>query len=150
MAKKKAVETDVTQEATAVEATPEVKRGRGRKSDEIEQHGVRRPSVGTATRKVWDIIEENLGPNNVIPTRGDVIEKAAAVGINNATASTQYGRFRKFHGLTEEPRSRKSTAATPVPDAVEGTPASSQHPEEVVETDGVVLSDDNEEDIIND
>ena len=88
-------------------------KGRGRKSDEPEAYGVRRPGEGTTTRAIWDLVDSMLGTDNEIPTRKSVMDAAAEKGLNISTASTQYGKYRIFHGLGPEPKAPKVDAETP-------------------------------------
>jgi hypothetical protein len=49
------------------------------------------PKPGTTSRRIWDIAEENP-----TWTRTQVIEEAVRQGFNRATASTQYGKWKKL------------------------------------------------------
>ena len=62
---------------------------------------VTRPKDGTKTGQVWAIADKlsQEGDNTVPATRGDVMKAGEAAGLNPATIATQYGRWRKFHGL---------------------------------------------------
>jgi hypothetical protein len=53
-----------------------------------QQNGVTRPSAGSITGRVGRP-----------PTRREVIAKGVAEGINENTLHTQYGHWRKFHGI---------------------------------------------------
>ncbi len=76
-----------------------------------KQNDVTRPKDGTKTGQVWAIADKlsGEGDSTVPATRGDVMKACEAAGLNQATAATQYGRWRKFHGLG---RTAKA-AATP-------------------------------------
>ena len=63
------------------------------------QNGVTRPGEGTVTGRVWEIADELSAQEGEPAKRGDVLKATEAEGINPATAATQYGRWRKFHGL---------------------------------------------------
>ena len=65
------------------------------------QNEVTRPKDGTKTGQVWAIADKlsEEGDNTVPATRGDVMKAGEAAGLNSATIATQYGRWRKFHGL---------------------------------------------------
>lgn len=63
------------------------------------QNDVTRPTAGTITGRVWelaDALHEALGRP---PSRREVMAKGATEGINEATLSTQYGHWRRFHGI---------------------------------------------------
>ena len=66
------------------------------------QNGVTRPKSGTKTGRIWEISDELSASQGKPVARKDVLEKAQAEGINVATAATQYGRWRKYHGLGKE------------------------------------------------
>lgn len=62
------------------------------------QNGVTRPKAGTQTGNVW-AISDKLSTNEAPAGRKEVLAEAIAKGINGSTAATQYGRWRKYHGL---------------------------------------------------
>jgi len=62
------------------------------------QNGVTRPSENTKTGIVWGIADK-LSTNEAPANRADVLAATAKKEINPATAATQYGRWRKYHGL---------------------------------------------------
>jgi len=62
------------------------------------QNGVTRPKAGTKTGRVWEIADE-LSTSDGPAARKDVMAASEAEGLNTATIATQYGRWRKFHGL---------------------------------------------------
>lgn len=64
-----------------------------------EQNGVRRPKAGTATGTVWEICDELSAAAGKPAARGDVMQAGKEKNLNPATVATQYGRWRKFHGL---------------------------------------------------
>jgi len=64
-----------------------------------EQHGIVRPKTGTKTGRVWEIADELSKKAKKPASRKSVLEKTGAEEINGATAATQYGRWRKYHGL---------------------------------------------------
>ncbi len=73
----------------------------------IEQNGITRPGPGTSTGKVWDIADKISAKLKAPAPRADVLKEAETAGINAATASTQYGKWRKFNGLKAEPKAKK-------------------------------------------
>lgn len=54
--------------------------------------GISRPKEGTKTGRIWEIAD-SIGAE---ATREQVLAVAAEEGINPATASTQFGRWKKF------------------------------------------------------
>lgn len=64
------------------------------------QHGVTRPKAGSKTGMVWEIADKMSAKLKEPAGRGAVIEAATAKEINPSTAATQYGRWRKYNGLT--------------------------------------------------
>lgn len=103
-----AVETPATAAqpaAPAPAATPDAvgsKKGKKEAKPKVElvtQNNVSRPQDGTRTARVWEIADELSAAAGKPCKRKEVIEKALAEDLNAATAATQYGRWRKFHGL---------------------------------------------------
>ena len=72
-------------------------------------NGVSRPKSGSKTGRIWEIADTLSTAKGAPAPRKEVLEAALAEDINLATAATQYGRWRKYHGLGDEPKS------TPVP-----------------------------------
>jgi hypothetical protein len=74
--------------------TPKAKVAKPAKTGEVA-----RPKEGTATGAVWDICDEmTLANGGVIPDRKLVIDKCVEEGVNKATASTQFGKWKKAQG----------------------------------------------------
>jgi pyruvate dehydrogenase E2 component (dihydrolipoamide acetyltransferase) len=108
---------------------------------EPNQNGITRPTAGTTTRSVWEqanaitgaksgnrqiAYDGTPGPQQagIVPaTRGEVVAACTAAGINQSTATTQYGKWAKFHGFVGATSPGRS--ATTVPGA---TPAPVQVP----------------------
>lgn len=67
-----------------------------------KQNGVTRPKPGTKTGRVWEIADALSAQANAPAPRKNVIAQGVAEGINPATLATQYGRWRRFHGLARE------------------------------------------------
>lgn len=72
------------------------------KAEKVAQNGVTRPRAGTTTGRVWDIADEISAAKGEPADRKSVIEKVVAEEINASTGATQYGKWRKFHGLVGE------------------------------------------------
>lgn len=131
MAKKKAApattETEVTAPAAAPTDQPEKqKKGARPKSTDI-QNGIPRPAPNTACGKIWNICD-TISTNTGKPAeRAAVLEIARKEGLNDATITTQHGRWREYHGLVTKrgPRPEKpaSKAAEPTPASVEAAVA---------------------------
>jgi len=73
------------------------------KASSVEQNGVSRPKVGTATERVWAIADALSTAAGKAIERKPVLDAAVAEGINPATAATQYGRWCKFFGVKHAP-----------------------------------------------
>lgn len=58
----------------------------------------KRPKEGSTTGKVWNIADEMVRGGAVISKelRAEVIKACEDIGINSSTASTQYGKWKKF------------------------------------------------------
>ena len=65
----------------------------------IEANGIIRPNENTATGNVWTIADQISAENKRPAERGEVVKQALSQGINESTAATQYGRWRKFFGV---------------------------------------------------
>jgi hypothetical protein len=68
------------------------------------QNGVTRPKADTKTGRIWEIADSLSAQEGAPVARYKVLNAAMAEGLNAATASTQYGRWRKYHGLGAEPK----------------------------------------------
>ena len=67
-----------------------------------DHNGNGRPKTGTATGTVWETADALKAQVGEPPERAAVIEACVKKGINAATASTQYGKWRKSLNLTKE------------------------------------------------
>lgn len=87
------------------------------KPAKLEQNGVTRPTANSVTGSVWSIADSLSAAKKAAAERSEVMEAAKKAGINDATAATQYGRWRKFFGIVtvkkteEERQAEKATAA---------------------------------------
>lgn len=97
-----------TKEAKPAKAPKAVKEPKPAKEivAKIVQNDVTRPKDGSKTGNVWSIADAISNEKKVPADRASVIAKAVAEGINQATASTQYGLWTKFHGVVA-PRKEK-------------------------------------------
>lgn len=68
-----------------------------------KKNGIARPRAGGTSARIWDISDSlsklNL-KNPQVAKRSDVLAAAENENINGATAATQYGRWRRFNGIT--------------------------------------------------
>ena len=87
----------------------------------IAQNGITRPKDGTTTGRVWEIADAISEKNGAPADRKTVIEQVVAENINASTGATQYGKWRKFHGLIGE--ASPGRAAKPKADAAPAAPA---------------------------
>lgn len=79
----------------------------------IQQNGVTQPSAGTASAAIWGFADTQSAAAGAPAKRGEVLAACKAVGINEATAATQFGRWCKFNGVSATPR--EPAAAAPAP-----------------------------------
>lgn len=70
---------------------------RSPRANRIEKNGVVRPYAGV-TLKLWEIADRLAAKGTIV--RADLLAAADKAGIEAGTASTQYGHWRKFHGIT--------------------------------------------------
>lgn len=80
------------------------------KPEKDSQNDVTRPKAGTKTGRVWEIADAQSAKLEKPAPRKGVIEECMSEDINSATAATQYGRWRKYHGL--EGRGNEEEATT--------------------------------------
>lgn len=69
----------------------------GVESVKVEQNGVVRPKEGTVTGRVWKICDAIAEQAKAMPERKHVLSEAAKMQINEATARTQFARWKKFN-----------------------------------------------------
>jgi len=67
--------------------------------DRDERNGVRRPSIGSICREIWNVLDMLHGTKNEELTFKDVRDAMEAGGWQRNTAYTQFQRWKKFHGL---------------------------------------------------
>ncbi len=92
------------------EKAPKTEKPVVEKAPKIEANGVVRPRSGTATGRIWEIADAKSTELGSPVARKDVLAAAEAEKINAATAATQYGKWRKFHGLGKEVAPAPETA----------------------------------------
>lgn len=108
--KKAATKDGAEQEPQAQEAVQEnaAKVEKEQRQALPRQNGVTRPKEGTSTGRVWEIADTLSADQGEPAKRSDVLSAFTSEGGNPSTGATQYGRWRKFHGL-----GREAAAATP-------------------------------------
>lgn len=88
----------------AKETKPKVEKAPKEVKPKQEQaNGVTRPRPGNTVARVWEIADQLSNfklKEPKIAARADVLVAAENEKINAATAATQYGRWRRFHGIT--------------------------------------------------
>lgn len=118
--------SEITQNPTPVTPAAAPAEQKVEKAPKIQmphQNGVTRPKDGTATGRVWAIADELSNALGKPVPRKAVMEKGQAEGINPATIATQYGKWRRFHGLKREEKPAP-VAAAPAQGSAPTAPAS--------------------------
>lgn len=115
-----------TAQKKAAKAQADAAKKAEREASKLQQNGIARPLTGM-TKQVWDIADAISQTSKKPAERKDVIEQGKAAGLQEGTINTQYGRWRRFHGLTVA-REAKPAAPTPevppsVPPAADGEQA---------------------------
>lgn len=64
-----------------------------------QKNGITRPAAGSTTGKIWDLADKAAAKNKHNNNRGEVIEAAGKLGIVEATAATQFGKWRVYNGI---------------------------------------------------
>jgi hypothetical protein len=70
------------------------------------RNGVKAPRLNCLSSRIW-IISDQMSAGDIIAPRRYVIRQFIAEGGKKATASTQYGRWRKFNGLKQDRKPQK-------------------------------------------
>ena len=102
-------------EQTKPEYKPAKKVGSGIRiqKDRPEQYGIRMPSEGGATRKIWDWCSNFVTNYGGCPTNKEVHAWGVGeAGINKHTVSTQYARWKRFQGISGRIESVLTTKTT--------------------------------------
>lgn len=107
---------DVVQEAPAPKAPKAPKEPKPMKTPKvikvkIEQNGIARPDPGTKTGAVWDICDKISANTGKPADRKMVLDAGKLEGLNEATITTQHGRWREFHGLVNKRAPKDPIAA---------------------------------------
>jgi hypothetical protein len=97
-----ATEAQGTEQAATTEAAAPAAKEEKTVVAKIQQNGVTRPKDGSTTGRVWAVADEISSKQQRPATRKEVIDQIHAEGINTSTGATQYGKWRKFHGLVGE------------------------------------------------
>lgn len=99
-----------TDDETATAAT-EVAETKPAAPAQPKQNGVTMPRSNTQTGRVWEIADQLSKDAGQPASRADVLKAFEAEGGNSATGATQYGRWKKFYGITA-PKKPKAEPAT--------------------------------------
>lgn len=87
------------------------------------KNDVPRPKSGSATARVWEIADEISKKTGEPAPRKEVMDTYIGEGGNTATCATQYGRWRRYHGLVNihggpgRPKKEKAAEAPKAPAA---------------------------------
>lgn len=86
-----------------------------RAAAKLEKNGVSRPLSG-ATKGVWDIADKISTETKAPAERAAVVAAGKEAGYQEGTINTQYGRWRRFHGLTVAREVKPKTPEVPQQD----------------------------------
>ncbi len=100
----------------ADEETTEGTEEKAPKVKQPQQNGVTRPKDGTATGQVWAIADKLSEAAGEPCKRGDVMKAGEEAGLNSSTVATQFGRWRKFHGLGKNAAPAAATSSDDAPE----------------------------------
>lgn len=101
------------QDKKDAKAKAEADKKQQRLDSKQEKNGVVRPLTG-ATLKIWEIADAISAATKAPAERATVMEQGKAAGLQEGTINTQYGRWRKYHGLVT---AREAKPAAPAPEA---------------------------------
>lgn len=102
-----AVVTAGTVSGEAVAAAAEAR------AEKDTKNGVTRPAANTKTGLVWVIADRLSAAAGAPAERKAVMDQCKEEGVNEATAATQYGRWRKYYGLTGTKAPKADAPAAP-------------------------------------
>lgn len=77
-----------------------------------EKNGVTRPSSGK-TKRVWDVADEMSQALKAPVDRSSLTERLLAEGLVVGTIHTQYGKWRKYHGLVTPKEAKPAVPPAP-------------------------------------
>lgn len=101
------------QDKKDAKAKAEADKKQQRLDSKQEKNGVVRPLTG-ATLKIWEIADAISAATKAPAERATVMEQGKAAGLQEGTINTQYGRWRKYHGLVT---AREAKPAAPAQEA---------------------------------
>ncbi|MGL5525704.1 MAG: hypothetical protein ACRDCY_18310 [Aeromonas veronii] len=64
-----------------------------------EQNGVKRPSVGSTCRQLWDMFDAMYAEKGIVPTPAPAKAKSAEQGMSPVTTTVQLYQWRAFMGF---------------------------------------------------
>lgn len=118
-ADKAAARAKVAQEKKEAKAKAEADKKQERLDSKQEKNGVVRPLTG-ATLKIWEIADAISAATKAPAERAAVMEQGKAAGLQEGTINTQYGRWRKYHGLVTAREAKPAVPAAPAAGAEGG------------------------------
>lgn len=118
-ADKAAARAKVAQEKKEAKAKAEADKKQARLDSKQEKNGVVRPLTG-ATLKIWEIADAISAATKAPAERAAVMEQGKAAGLQEGTINTQYGRWRKYHGLVTAREAKPAVPAAPAAGAEGG------------------------------
>ena len=108
-AEQRAKDAEAKKEA---KAKAEADKKQQRLDSKQELNGVVRPLTG-ATLKIWEIADAISAATKAPAERATVMEQGKAAGLQEGTINTQYGRWRKYHGLVTAREAKPAAPAAP-------------------------------------
>lgn len=105
---KKTTKKKTTKKKASSKKKETAKKEAPKKEKAPNQNGVTMPQKGV-TARVWEIADYYSKETGAPAERADVLAACENEGINPSTATTQYGRWRRFHGIKKETTKKKAT-----------------------------------------
>lgn len=113
----KAAKTVAAKAPPAPKAEKAAKAEKPPKVERTVLNGITVPKEGTTTGRIWAIANEISAAQKRPATRAEVMEKAVAEEINEATVATQYQRWRTAYEVPRAVAEPKAPAAPAAPKA---------------------------------
>lgn len=109
--------------AAAPKAEKKEKAPKPPKVERATSNGITKPKEDSTTGRIWAIADEISKAQKRPASRAEVMEKAVAEEINEATVATQYQRWRTFYGVERQAPAPKAEKAAPAKKAAKGSTA---------------------------
>jgi len=106
--KKNSTAKKTTKKKTSSKKKETAKKEAPKKEKAPNQNGVTMPQKGV-TARVWEIADYYSKETGAPAERADVLAACENERINPSTATTQYGRWRRFHGIKKETTKKETT-----------------------------------------